>query len=291
METITTLPEPLTIAGRIAGAREALTAAGFSAEHAAIDAEVLARYVLGWDRARLIVEGGSLPGAEFASGYQEAVNRRLRREPVAMITGHREFWGLDFRVTAATLVPRPETEMIVEEGLRHVAVNVPATVLDIGTGSGCLAVSLAHERPAARVIATDISLPALLVARDNARAHAAADRVRFVCTDLARGVSARADLIVSNPPYVPERAAPALSRDVRQYEPATALFAGDDGLAVIQRLFAEAPAWLAPGGRLIAEFGYGQEDAVRAEATRAGWGVDAVLHDLQGIARTIVLGR
>ena len=280
-----------TLSSRIAAARLALTDAGFTTEDASLDAEVLARDVLGWDRARLLAHGRDPAPPDFVVRYQSAIARRLRREPVAMITGHREFWDLDFLVTPATLVPRPETELIVEEALRILSPDVHATVLDIGTGTGCLAVALAHERRWLRVVATDVSHAALLVAMTNARKHDVARRIRFIRTDLAAGLSLRAELIVSNPPYVPDQTAVVLPPDVVRYEPATALFGGTDGLAVVRRLLASAPEHLAPGGRFIVEFGFGQEDDVREVAENTGWQIDRVLHDLQGIARTIVLGR
>jgi release factor glutamine methyltransferase len=276
---------------RIAAGRQALLDAGFSPADAALDADVLARHVLGWDLATLIANNREPATPEFSDRFTAAIDRRVRREPVAFITGHREFWGLDFEVTPATLVPRPETEMIVEEALRRLPAGGAPTILDIGTGTGCLAVSIATERRQARVIATDISAAALLVARRNARAHGVADRIRLVCTDLAGGIRARAELIVSNPPYVPDRPGAALPADVVSYEPATALFGGSDGLSVIRRLFASAMRHLAPGGTFVVEFGFGQEDSVREVATNHGWSVAGMLHDLQGIPRTIVLRR
>src|SRR5688572_9440258 len=227
------------LTGRIAAARQALVEARFRPEDAAVDAEVLAREVLGWDRARLLAHGREPAPPGFAARYQQAIDRRVRREPVAMITGHREFWGLDFSVTPATLVPRPETEMIVEEALRFVPVDRDVTILDVGTGTGCLAIALAHERPRARVVATDISHAALLVAADNARRHGVANRVHFVCADLVAGLAVHADLIVSNPPYVPDQSAAVLPADVVRYEPSMALFGGRDGLSVMRRLLAD----------------------------------------------------
>jgi release factor glutamine methyltransferase len=274
---------------QIAAGRLALIEAGFLAESARIDAEVLARHALGWDLARLLARTRQPAPPGFAERFGELIARRARREPVALITGRREFWGLDFVVTPATLVPRPETELIVEEVLRRIVPHAPAVVLDIGTGSGCLAVSIAHERPAAIVVATDISQGALLVARRNAILHGVDRQIRFVRADLASGVAFRADIIVSNPPYVPDAA--RLAPDVGRYEPGTALFGGSDGLDVVGRLLVDAPAHLAPSGVLIVEFGYGQEDDVRALALTTGWHVERILHDLQGIARTIVLRR
>jgi release factor glutamine methyltransferase len=273
----------------IAAARQTLVCAGFRPEDAAFDAEVLARHVLGWDMARLFAHNLEPAPVGFAGPFAAAIERRTRHEPVALITGHREFWGRDFIVTPATLVPRPETEIIIEEALQVLPMG-PSSIIDIGTGSGCLAVSLAVERPAASVVATDVSHAALLVAASNAHHHNVADRVRFVRTDLVAGIRGRADLIVSNPPYVPETSATALPEDVVRYEPATALFGGRDGLAVISRLFAMTPALLAPGGTFIIEFGFGQEDGVRTIADRHGWQVRRIVPDLQGIPRTMVLG-
>jgi len=276
---------------RIAVGRRALVDAGFRPEDAALDAEVLARHVLGWDLARLIAHIRDAQPPSFSGAFDELIARRVRREPVAMIVGHREFWGLEFLVSPATLIPRPETELIVEEGLRLLPAEYPSIVLDIGTGTGCLAVSLAYERRDATVVATDISHEALLVARHNARIHGVSDRIRWVRTDLAGGLSLRADLIVSNPPYVPDSASSILAPEVGRYEPATALFGGADGLSVIRRLFAAVPRHIAAGGTFVVEFGFGQEDDVRAAAGQEGWRVERVLHDLQGIARTIVVRR
>jgi release factor glutamine methyltransferase len=276
---------------RIAAARQTLVEAGFRPNDAAIDADVLARHVLAWDAARLFAHGAEEAPDEFTHQFERLIRRRAHREPVAFLTGHREFWGLDFKVTPATLIPRPETEFIVEEALSAMPPERNATVLDIGTGSGCLAVAIAKERPDARVVATDTSMRALHVARENARTHGVDGRVRFVCADLASGLRLEADVIVSNPPYVPSWDASNLMPDVILYEPASALFGGADGLSVIRRLFVEAPARLARGGTFIVEFGYGQDDDVLAAAEAQGWTAVRMARDLQGIPRTLVLRR
>jgi len=280
----------MTLHQHIAAARRQLEAVGIAAEAAAIDAEVLARHVLGWDRAQLLSHYRDAAPADFTERYQPLVDRRSRREPVAMITGTREFWSRDFAVTPNTLVPRPDTELIVEEALR-ILPDRASTVIDVGTGSGCLAVTLAAERPQDLVVATDISHEALLVARANARRHQVDGRVQFVRTDLASGLRIQADLIVSNPPYVPYRDAGSLPLDVSDYEPAMALFGGRNGLAIIERLLATLTPRLAPHAAFIVEFGDGQEDDVAAAAEREGWQVVRVRRDLQGIARTAVLER
>ena len=274
---------------RIAAARQTLVDAGFRAKDAAVDADVLARHVLAWDTARLFAHGSEPASDEFTQQFDRLVRRRAHREPVAFLTGHREFWGLDFKVTPATLIPRPETEFIVEAALDLLAAGRRATILDIGTGSGCLAVAIGKERPAARVVATDMSVHALEIARENARTHGV--DVRFVCADLASGLDLEADVIVSNPPYVPSWDAANLMPDVIVYEPAMALFGGTDGLTLIRRLLVELPPRLARGGTFIVEFGYGQDDDVRHAAEEHGWTVVRMLCDLQDIPRTLVLRR
>jgi release factor glutamine methyltransferase len=275
---------------RIAAARDELVRAGLQPADAAIDAAVLARHALGWDRATLLARSREAPPPFFHSSFDAFVARRAAREPVAMITGVREFWGLDFEVTPAVLVPRPETEFIIEEALSAFT-RPPRRVVDVGTGTGCLAVALSREFPSSHVIATDISAAALVVARRNARRHSVASRISFVCTSFLAGIAPRADLIVSNPPYVPSTAAPALAPEIVRHEPHTALFAGRDGLAAIRALLDTAAPHLTPGGRLILEFGYGQEPEVTSLAADAGWEIVRLREDLQGIPRTIVLER
>jgi release factor glutamine methyltransferase len=279
-----------TVHDRITAARETLVRAGVAPTDAALDASVLARHALGWDRATLITRGRETPPPSFDSSFDAFVARRAAREPVALIMGSREFWGLDFAVTPDVLVPRPETEFIVEEALAEFA-DGPQTVIDIGTGTGCLAITLAREFPEARVIATDLSAAALAVARRNAISHRVAHRIAFVCTSFLSGLHTRVDLIVSNPPYVPDSAAPALAPEVVGHEPHMALFGGADGLAPIRTILATAEHYLAPDGRLIVEFGLGQDPEVQVLAEECGWHIVRVRDDLQGIPRTMVLGR
>lgn len=275
---------------RLADARHALERAGISGDEAAIDAEVLARHVLVWDRANLITRGREPAPDGFDDAFDALVRRRLQREPVAMIVGHREFWELEFEVTRDVLVPRPDTEFVVEAAI-ELAGTAAVRIVDVGTGSGCIAVSLAVSLPAATVTAVDLSPAALAVARRNAERHGVRDRMTFVESDLLERVAGTADLIVSNPPYIARTDAPTLPPEVVRYEPHIALFGGDDGLEAIRRLFDTAAAHLAPEGRLVIEFGYTQEADVTALAARKGWHVVAIRHDLQDIPRVMALRR
>ena len=279
------------VADRLAAARVRLESAGVSPAGARLDAEVLARHALGWDRAVLIARGREPEPDGFEEAFGRLIARRAAREPVAQITGTREFWSLDFAVSRDVLTPRPETEMIVEEVLAFASDHPCRTVLDVGTGSGCLAVAIAHERPDLAVYATDISAPALAIAQRNAARHGVRDRIRFIRGDLFGGIALAADVVVANPPYVPTTDAGHMSPEVVGHEPHEALFGGPCGLDVVGRLLRDAPAHLAPGGRLIVEFGFGQEDAVSDLAREAGWSVVRVREDLQGIPRTLVLSR
>lgn len=272
-------------------ARSLLVAAGIPAEDASLDAEVLARHALGWDRAALLAHGREPAPPDFGSKFDPLIARRVRREPVAQIVGTREFWGMDFEVTPDVLIPRPETELIVEQALAFARDRACRTVIDVGTGTGCIAIAIAREMPKVRVVATDRSAAALEVARRNADRLGVGQRVSFRCADLLAGVDEMGDLIVSNPPYVPEVDAAALQPEVARFEPRAALFGGQDGLGVIRRLLHEAHTRLADNGRLIIEFGVGQERALRNAATDAGWSVTAVRCDLQGIPRTAILAR
>lgn len=276
---------------RIAQARSRLVDAGISDQDASFDAEVLARHALGWDRAALVSRGREAGPPGFAERFEALVSRRVLREPVAYIVGHREFWGFEFEVTPDVLIPRPETEIIVGEAVAFARANGCRRVVDAGTGSGCIAVAVARELSDVQVIATDVSAAALAIAARNAARHGVESRISFVRTDLLDGLDAAADLILSNPPYVPERDAAVLQPEVAKFEPLSALLGGEDGLDVIRRLVHEAPKALAPGGRLVIEFGVDQEHAVRSAADSAGWHIVTVRADLQGIPRTIVLTR
>jgi len=277
----------VTISACVARARERLRAAGIPSEEAELDARLLAEHVLGWTTERFFSESDAPASAEFDARFTALVARREAREPFAYIVGRQEFWGLSFEVSAAVLIPRPETELIVESALSALH-GVPAPlVADVGTGSGCLAIAIAIER-AASIVATDVSDIALAMARRNAERLNVVDRIAFHRTDLLDGVDARFDLIVSNPPYVRAGDRAGLQPEVRR-EPDAALFAGEDGLDVIRRLLAAAVDRLKPGGRLMFEFGYGQDDAV-AELISATTGLRMIglRPDLQEIPRVAI---
>jgi release factor glutamine methyltransferase len=278
---------------RLVEARQVLSRAGIDRDEAALDTEVLARHVLGWDRARLIASWREPAPAGFIEDFARLVARRAAREPVSYITARREFWGLEFEVTPDVLIPRPETELVVEAALRFSReVRLPACVIDVGTGSGCIAIALARELPLSRVVATDVSPAALAVARRNAARLGVEHRLTLIDGDLLEGTPEAADLIVSNPPYVPAADAPTLQPEVGRYEPPVALFGGDgDGLDVVRHLLAGASTRVAPGGCLIIEFGFGQAPALRLAAQGAGWEMAEMIPDLQGIPRVAVLRR
>ena len=279
-----------TLAARVTEAGRGLAAAGIDARDAAFDAEVLARRALGWDRATYLARRREPAPEAFGDRFDRLIARRRRREPVARIIGSREFWGLDIEVTPAVLVPRPESELLIETALARLGDRTARwAVADVGTGSGCVALALARELPRARVIATDICPEALAAARRNAARLGAATRVAFRRTDLLEGLPERFDLIVSNPPYVPDAVVGTLAPEVRRHDPPTALRGGPDGLDTVRRLVSAAAGRLRPGGWLVMEMGAGQEREVRGIGARAGMRTLAVRADLQGIPRAVVM--
>jgi release factor glutamine methyltransferase len=282
------------------GARRRLEAAGIPSAEAALDAELFARHALGWDRATWLAHRDDDADAEdrhtsrspdsrpFAPAFEALVRRRLRREPMAYILGVQEFYGREFRVGPGVLIPRPETELLVDTVRAVAAGRTSPRLADIGTGSGCIAVTLALEMASAHVVATDLSSEALAIAHANAAAHGVAERVAFVRTSCLDGVAGRFDVVASNPPYVRDVDAERLPPEVREHEPPSALFAGPDGLREIAAIVAAAPSTLAPGGALVLEIGVGQVDGVLARVAAAGLVGADVRHDLQGIPRVVV---
>jgi len=267
--------------------RRHLAATGVARREAAL---LLAR-LLGAGEAQLLARDRERAAPGLASRYRDWIARRAAGEPAAYLLGEREFYGRPFSVDRRVLVPRPETELLVEAGL---ALPLPARprLLDIGTGSGCLAVTLALELPEARVTATDRSPGALAVAARNTRRHGVAGRLRLVATDLAAGLPlSRFDLIVTNPPYVDPRERDGLPATVRDFEPPEALFAPGHGLSVWLRLLGETGAEMAPGTWIAGEIGSGQLPALARAAESSALALERAVDDLAGIPRVVILRR
>lgn len=253
-----------------------------------LDAELLLAHLLGWPRARLLAEADALVSPDNIARLEALLTRRENLEPVAYLIGSKEFFGLEFAVDRRVLVPRPETELLVERALALIPqLGAHACIADIGTGSGAIPVALAVHLPEAEIIASDISPDALAVAATNIARHGVGGRVRLLLGDLLdvlpRGQSL--DLLVSNPPYATPT---SVDENVRRHEPQLALFAEEGGLAVYRRLLASAPAYLRPGAALLLELGAGQEETVAALARNAFPDAQIrVYPDLAGIARVL----
>jgi len=276
----------------VADARRRFRAAGIPPEEAALDARLLAQHVLGWDAARLLTHGDEPPPPHAPAAYETLVARRVAREPLAYITGYREFWNLRIEVTPAVLVPRPETELLIESALEYFDRDQRLRLADVCTGSGCVAVALGREFVRAEIVASDISEEALQVACRNVTRHGLSARLRCVQTDLLTALPGVFDAVIANPPYVSAVHAPMLQPEVREFEPPGALFAGYDGLTVVTRLVSTAAASLNRGGLLMFEFGSDQEDAVTALIGRAPdlEFVD-IKRDLQDLPRVAIAQR
>ena len=252
------------------------------------EAALLLGEVLRLSEAQLYARADEDVPEPAAVSYGQLIRRRADRIPVAYLLGRREFHGRTFAVDPRVLIPRPETEHLVEAALN--CIDDGDHVLDVGTGSGCIAVTLALERPGSRIVATDLSPGALAVAAANCRSHGVADRVRLVRADLLSALRPGAfDVVVSNPPYIDVGEWPSLMPEVRDHEPPEALFAGD-GLDFYRRLFA-AGGFLREGQRLLLEIGKGQLEAVRELAEGSGFDVEWVIADLAGIPRVLRLRR
>ncbi len=255
-----------------------------------LDVELLLGKVLGVDRIGLVIDADRPLRKEELTRYRELHQRRRAGEPVAYLLGVREFYGRTFRVDRRVLIPRPDTEILVEVALertRHLSLS--ARALDLCTGSGCVAVSLARERPTSRVLATDVSPDALAVAGENAL-RLGAYNLGFVLSDLFAALRPGHDcfdVITANPPYIAKGEIPTLSVDIRAYEPSLALDGGGDGLAILERIVASASAFLAPGGALAVEIGSEQGAAVRTLFAAAGFSGVEVRHDYGGLDRVV----
>ncbi|WP_137042856.1 peptide chain release factor N(5)-glutamine methyltransferase [Pseudolabrys sp. FHR47] len=255
------------------------------------DARLLLGHALRLNRAQLLSQSDRLLEAREVEFVQALSARRLRHEPVARILGRKEFWDLTLHVSDAVLVPRPETETIVEEALDRIARDgrqrEPLRILDIGTGSGALLLALLSELKNATGIGTDISMAAIEVALGNAERNKLISRARFVCCNLAGGLGGQFDLVVSNPPYIPRAEIATLEAEVREYDPLLALDGGADGLDFYRAIAREAPRLLTPGGHLIVELGFGQEGPVASLFETAGLTVAPARPDLAGIPRAL----
>ena len=258
------------------------------------DAELLLCHALGRDRAWLLVHMQDQLNAPGERVYEQYIDRRAVREPLQYITGLQEFWGLPFIVTPDVLIPRPETEFVVEAALKAVRGNSSPVIVDLCTGSWCIAVSIARELPEARIFATDRSDAALDIAGKNALQNGVADRIQFLSGDLfiplnRTDIVGRIDVITANPPYIRRDELPVLQPEVRDFEPEVALIAGPSGTEIAERIIDAATAYLRSGGSLIMEMGFGQSEALRSIVEKTGsYRPLEVLKDLAGIERVIV---
>lgn len=266
---------------------EALVGGGITGN----DARFLILDLLGLTGTDLILHGETRIGAAEAARLDEALHRRLAGEPVARIVGSWEFWGLPFDLSPDTLVPRPDTETLVETALALQADRRrPSRILDLGTGSGCILVALLTECPNAFGIGVDRSAPALAQARRNARRNGVGARAAFACADWTAGLSGAFDLVVSNPPYIASATIADLTTEVREHDPVAALDGGADGLdayRAILRSLTTGPACLAAGGALVFEVGYDQAESVARLGCEAGLGEGRIVRDLAGHARVV----
>ena len=279
--------------------REALTAATAQLaanpqlrEHASRDAELLLLHTLNLPRTILFTDPTRNLTPTQLHLYRESITRRLTLEPIQYIIGTQEFYGLALRVTPAVLIPRPETELLVEAALQRLPPDRPLRIADIGTGSGAIAIAIATHLPQAHLTALDLSPEALAIAHRNATTHHVADRIRFLHSDLLTAVPHSEppfDAILSNPPYIPTSDLPSLHPQVRDHEPHTALFAGPTGLDIYSRLIPQAYAALSPGGLLALEIGHGQSSAICH--LLADWYDSLILKDLQQIPRVALARR
>jgi release factor glutamine methyltransferase len=281
-----------TIINAISRATTQLSAGGVT--DARLDAEVLLSYIINRDRAWLFTHSHDALEDATRTVFESAIARRAKREPLQYIIGNQEFWGLDFLVTPDVLIPRPETELVVESALTILkSMNQAVVIVDLCTGSGCIAVSLAKAFRTARIVAVDKSKRALAIAEKNARKHAVSDCIRFLEGDLFQpleqlDIHEGVDIIVSNPPYVQSGDYDTLQPEVRDFEPAMALFAGPQGTEIHREIIEGAPAYLKQHGALIMEMGLGQAKLLTKMLQETGvYGVPEIFKDLAGIERVI----
>jgi len=260
------------------------------------DAETLLAHILQHDRAFILAHIDDPLSAEHLAQLRAFTARRAEHEPLQHLTGQQEFFGLNLRVTPDTLIPRPETEQLVEAVLNHItsqpSLSHSLRILDVGTGTGAIPIALATHLPAALFTAVDISPAALAIARENAAHHNLAERIHFFESDLLTELRGETfDVIISNPPYVALADAPTLAREVRDHEPHLALFAEEDGLAIYRRLIPAAHAALVPNGLLALEIGFGQSETIRSFFPKIHWHNLRILDDYAGIPRIVLAMR
>lgn len=284
----------MTIAEAINRAAQKLSGCGIT--NARLDAEVLLSHILERDRAWLITHNNDGLDNERYKLFEDAIDRRSRREPLQYIIGRQEFWGLEFTVTHDVLIPRPETELLIETAINILRdANKQAMIVDLCTGSGCVAVSLAKELANARIFAVDKSSQALAVARENAQRHGVSDRIRFLEGDLYApleelDIRGLVDVITANPPYIRSGDLPMLQPEVRDYEPELALIAGTEGTEVQQKIIESATDLLEKHGTLIMEMGMGQAEILKRMIDEVGtYDKPEILKDLAGIDRVLVV--
>ncbi len=274
--------------------RAAARLSAHKVDNARRDAELLLCHVLGRDRAWLLAHIKDPIDDQSLRQYERSIDRRAVREPTQYIIGNQEFWGLPFKVTPDVLIPRPETEFVVEAALKAVSMALAPVLIDLCTGSGCIAVSLAKEFLKAQVFATDRSEQALEVARENARLNQVAERIRFLAGDLFVPITeldlqGTVDVIAANPPYIPAGDLAGLQPEVRDFEPELALIGGREGTEIGAAIIAQAPLFLKQGGTLIMEMGMGQTAAFSTIIKETGrYKTLEIVKDLAGIERVIV---
>ncbi len=279
--------ESMTVGDAIGWGASTLDQSDGGSRNSRADAMLLLRHVLNISMAEMHASRERPLTSAETKEFNALIRERAKGKPIQYITGQQEFYGLPFRVTPDVLIPRPETEHLVEAAIARLKDHPAPRIVDVGTGSGAIAVAVAHALPNAHLIALDISAAALQVASQNAQQNGVAERIRFVESDLFSAVAGEQfDAIVSNPPYVAESERKSLPKEVRDYEPSQALFAGRTGLEFYQRLIPAAQPLLVPGGWLMMEIGHGQREAVAAMLR--GWNAVEFIADLQGIPRVAI---
>ena len=256
------------------------------------EASGLLQHIMGRDRTFVLAHPEHQLSQAQLQTFRELLKRRVAGEPLQYLTAQQSFFGLDFEVAPAVLIPRPETELLVELALEIIQGTRAPSICDVGTGSGCIAITLLHERTDAHAVAIDISKSAIEIAKRNARRHEVQGRLTFVhatCFSSLSPAEFSFDLIVSNPPYVADDELTGLQREVRDHEPREALAGGPDGLDVVRQLLSESEAFLKPGGHLLIEIGFNQASLVQSLLEKQNWLAKGIRPDLQGIPRVVVL--